>query len=541
MARTAANSNPHPFVFTSSKKKSNTNNINSQKDPVKSSTLSLGTPIAAASSSTFSTLLRDQHPNNSQHMNQQDRKPKISMFPSKGILNPKQHLSFVALSVGFLLIWTSVISGLLLSSCLTDKAMTDDSEAIFNGHQDVGKVLFALGHEMVSTVDLLLSQDSRSDMIGYSKEALQITWQMTDVILNQVIANNHMKLATHLQFPYERWMEFRGRSISFKTDPRDAVNLYLLVSRDLEKHYQKFTPSSIYYSPSNALKTPFVNTGVSYSLLNSGLFQRFGEIALGTCYMRSLLLINHTEFLDLQFASRALIEAAFQFHPRAQQRYYELRSSNDADQIEEALSIVRQDILTGGRNRNNSLLAQTYLEGVKNEIAQLLLTKDYLNTTIYHQIKMTSQQTRSTFIFYLSVTIIALIAVLSCLALLCCSLRSLSLRAKYPPPRERIVYKANTYLPNHGQQHPSNDLRSRSQTLPIETISYPFNIGVSVDAPVTHQNSQSHQHYNSNNHLHQALSGRQTTNQLNIPASNQKTSSSPFIVNNNDNKQRCFF
>ena len=496
-------SNPPAFVFKSTKKL--------PKDPIKASTLSLGTPISATSS----TFMRNQH------------KPKVRLWPTSGLLNPKHHLSFVALSVGFLLIWTCVISGLLLSSSLTDKAIGEDAEAIFNGHQDVGKVLFALGHEMISTVDLLLSQDSRSDAIGYSKEALQVTWQMTDVILNQVIANNHMKLATYLQFPYERWMEFRGRSVSFKTDPRDAVNLYLLVSRDLEKHYQKFTPSSIYYSPSNALKTPFVNTGISYSLFNSGLFQRFGEIALGTCYVRSLLMINHTEFMDLQFGSRSLIEAAFQFHPRAQQRYYELRSSNEADQIEEILSMVRQDILTGGRNRNSSLLSQNYLEGVRNEIAQLLLTKDYLNNTIYHQIKQMTQQTRSTFIFYLSVTVIALVAVLSCLALLCCSLRSLALRAKYPPPRERIVYKA--FTPNH-----TNDLRARSQTLQIESIYNPFNIGVSVDRPVK-------SHHQSLHHLSQPSSGQQQMNmssqgknQLNIVKSN-----SPFMVNYSDNKPRC--
>lgn len=75
--------------------------------------------------------------------------PKIDMFPrSSTLFHPKHHLSFVTLSVGFLLIWTCVISALLLSSSLSDKYMTDDAEAIFQGHQDVGKVLFALGHEM---------------------------------------------------------------------------------------------------------------------------------------------------------------------------------------------------------------------------------------------------------------------------------------------------------------------------------------------------------------------------------------------------------
>lgn len=353
----------------------------------------------------------------------------------------------------------------------------------------------------VSTVDLLLSsQDSRTEM-GYSREALQITWQMTDVILNQVISNNHMKLASLLQRPYEQWMEFRGRSINLSTDPRDAINLYLLVSRDLEKHYQKFTPSSVYYSAANALKTPFINSGIAYSVFNSGMFQRFAEIALGTCYVRSNLILNHTEFLDLQFTSTALIASAFQFHPRAQTRYYELRYT-DAESIDAALSIVRQDMLTGGRNRNDSQLANAYLEGVKSEIAQLLLSKDYLNTTIAGQVKLVSQQTRSTFYFYLSVTIVAMVAVISCLILLCCSLKSLSFRKC--PPRERIVYKANTF------QQRQNELRSRSQTLPIETIFNPFNIGISVDRAVNQ-------------------------------STNSASQSSTLNLNNNDNKPRCFF
>ena len=67
---------------------------------------------------------------------------------TSGIFHPKHHLSFVALSVGFLLIWTCVISALLLGNSLSDKYMTEEAEAIFLGHQDVGKVLFALGHEM---------------------------------------------------------------------------------------------------------------------------------------------------------------------------------------------------------------------------------------------------------------------------------------------------------------------------------------------------------------------------------------------------------
>ena len=96
-------------------------------------------------------------------------------------------------------------------------------------------------------------------------------------------------------------------------------------------------------------------------------------MAVGTYYVKSDLGNNVTEFLDLQSTSKSLIESAFKFHPKAQNRYFELRVEDE--QIEEALAVVREEIIAGGVDRNNNKLAGIYLEGVKNEIARLLLTK----------------------------------------------------------------------------------------------------------------------------------------------------------------------
>lgn len=67
---------------------------------------------------------------------------------SYSVLNHFNHVSFVALALGFMLIWTCVISGLLLSNTVSDKNQIDEAVSVFNGHEDVGRVLFALGHEM---------------------------------------------------------------------------------------------------------------------------------------------------------------------------------------------------------------------------------------------------------------------------------------------------------------------------------------------------------------------------------------------------------
>lgn len=89
-------------------------------------------------------------------VNKMDKKKKVSMpaiekkksQSSYSVLNHFNHVSFVALALGFMLIWTCVISGLLLSNSVTDKNQIDEAVQVFNGHEDMGRVLFALGHEM---------------------------------------------------------------------------------------------------------------------------------------------------------------------------------------------------------------------------------------------------------------------------------------------------------------------------------------------------------------------------------------------------------
>lgn len=94
-------------------------------------------------------------PHDLDFVNKTEKKKKISTpstvekkKSSYFVLNHFNHVSFVALALGFMLIWTCVISGLLLSNTISDKNQIDEAVSVFNGHEDVGRVLFALGHEM---------------------------------------------------------------------------------------------------------------------------------------------------------------------------------------------------------------------------------------------------------------------------------------------------------------------------------------------------------------------------------------------------------
>lgn len=358
----------------------------------------------------------------------------------------------------------------------------------------------------------------------FDLSTLEITWRTSDTMYNQVINSNHLWLRDYLIEPYIKWQEFRRRVAVYEPDVRDSVSLYLMFSSHLERHYQKFTPSSVHYTNGSPVKSPFINSGISFSLFNSGLYMKLAEIALGAIYTRTSLPINHTEYLELQFTSHALMEAAFQFHPQTLTKYHAFKSQASS---QECFSAVRRHMLDGGKN---STQLTCYIEAIRDEISNLFLAKDLMVTTMLNQVRFLSQSSNNTFWLYLCFIIVAILAVLSCLALLCCGFRSLKTTH---PPRERIIYKANTFHQNRQK----NELRSRSQTLPIETIFNPFNIGMPVDTNGRSStlNSSSAATTTSSNIQSNQLQQHQRLSHYNIPTA---VSQSPF--NLTPDKPRCF-
>lgn len=64
------------------------------------------------------------------------------------VVLPARQLSFLALLFSFMLISTLVLSGLLLKSSFAKEDDITDIVRSFNAHQDLGRIVFALGHEM---------------------------------------------------------------------------------------------------------------------------------------------------------------------------------------------------------------------------------------------------------------------------------------------------------------------------------------------------------------------------------------------------------
>ena len=57
-------------------------------------------------------------------------------------------LAFISLSLGFLVIWTAVIAGVLVSNTVSDNFAAKETVKIFKTHEDIAKLTFAIGHEM---------------------------------------------------------------------------------------------------------------------------------------------------------------------------------------------------------------------------------------------------------------------------------------------------------------------------------------------------------------------------------------------------------
>ena len=131
---------------------------------------------------------------------------------------------------------------------------------------------------------------------------------------------------------------------------------------------------------------------------------------------RSEISVNTSDYFYYHFISRELIDNAFELNPRAQNRYLELQ---DSDQT----SDVFVNILDTGFKRGDSHISNIYLNSIKNEIAILLRAKDFLNASVGPQVNQTAELSHKMLAFHLAIALIAVLAVVLCMALLCSAFR----------------------------------------------------------------------------------------------------------------------
>ncbi|GIY05588.1 uncharacterized protein CDAR_90871 [Caerostris darwini] len=324
-----------------------------------------------------------------------------------------RHLAFISLALGFLVIWTAVLAGVLVSRTLKDEASAKETTKVFNTHEDVGKVLFALGHELVSTVDWMLSTSDKTKV-----DNIVVTWKITNGMLSKIKEETSERwvssVISMLDTLQERLTVFRETVSDIKSNPLSTVKFYLDLSDwVLQRCFLLDYAGQHLPVPS-----------LPYTLFVRGMAQRFGELALGTIYVKSDMPINKSEFFKLRTGSEELMEASFHFTPRARTKWMELQEQEPG--VQKVMEAVVEDILSGSSLRGQKELAINYLDGVKEQIAMLLLTKEVLNASLSSWVERLSQRSHNTLAFHMSISIVAVVAVILCLIVTSCSCSYLS-------------------------------------------------------------------------------------------------------------------
>nr|XP_015909398.1 uncharacterized protein LOC107440849 isoform X3 [Parasteatoda tepidariorum]XP_015909399.1 uncharacterized protein LOC107440849 isoform X3 [Parasteatoda tepidariorum]XP_042902600.1 uncharacterized protein LOC107440849 isoform X3 [Parasteatoda tepidariorum] len=338
-----------------------------------------------------------------------------------------RHIAFISLALGFLVIWTAVLAGVLVARTVKDEASAKETLKVFHTHEDVGKILFALGHELVSTVDWMLSTPDKT-----KADSISVTWEITNNMLAKLKENTSERWVSStismIGTLRERLAIFRETVSDVKSNPMSTVKFYLDLSNwVLQRCFLLDYTGQHLPVPS-----------LPYTLFVKGMAQRFGELAFGTIYVKSDIPIDKAEFFKLRTGSEELMEAAFHFTPRARTKWVELQEQEPG--VQKVMSAVIDDILSGSSLRGQKELGNDYLDAVKEQIAMLLLTKEVLNASLSSWVDRLALKSHNTLAFHMSIAIVAVIAVLLCLIVTTCS-------CSYLSKRQPDAEKNNSHMP----------------------------------------------------------------------------------------------
>lgn len=285
---------------------------------------------------------------------------------------------------------------------LQEDAASKEALATFKTHEDIAKVTFALGHEMVSTVDWLLTDGSPKE-VGADQRALALTWRVTDGVMASTGSPDPGMTA--------RLAVFRQTVHRNSTPLPEAVSFYLhLCDTLIRRHLLPDSPNR----PSAML---------AHSLFVRGMALRLGQLALGTIHVRSREgVVNASEYVSLGAVSHELLETAFLLSPRARVRWAQLQEQRPSGVLEG----LGEDLLSGG---NVAKLAPAFLEEVKQQLALLLLAREALGSSLQAWVHKGDREAQAALAFHASVAGVALVAVLLCLLVVACSLKGLGTRS----------------------------------------------------------------------------------------------------------------
>ncbi|UYV60430.1 hypothetical protein LAZ67_1001144 [Cordylochernes scorpioides] len=319
-----------------------------------------------------------------------------------------RYLAFISLSIGFLIIWTAFLSGVLVSRTYKDDTISQHSTDLFMEYEDLGQITFVLGHELVSMVDWLLVNATSP------VESLHITWQTTDQELQSIgtrRTGDGRRSSPEIPVLTRELEAVRKRA----KQPIDAIRGYQSlmtgIAAESGRRHEQQTPA------------------FAYSLFIQGMAQRFTELALTTIYLND----NRPELVELHGSSQKLMEAAFSFSPRTRLKWAEMQQQvvetghylNDvrkhltflllAKENRKKWKIQNKEEQRTERRIENFEEGSSGLTGFEERVSRMGVKKHPA------QVERGAHHTRNTLAFHVSLAVVAVTAILLCLIVMAVS------------------------------------------------------------------------------------------------------------------------
>nr|XP_046917701.1 uncharacterized protein LOC124498042 [Dermatophagoides farinae] len=331
------------------------------------------------------------------------------------------YTALISMCLGFLFIWSSVISLIFIANKIDETRFMQKPLEIFIEQEQIGRIMFSVGQEMLFTVDSLVSIHlNLSDPQELSK-SVNFTWDLTDDDIEDVKAqidensnnnNNNDDLAKMID-SFETKLDSIRSNLSLATDhPLTMINSYKLIF-DIAEQYS--IERKLYQTPMkhdsqwHLIKSFSQIQNSPYALFIKGMDRRFIELAYGTIYHIGPQLLNRSDaetevanYFYYFYSSHELIENAFAWDSRIYHRYMELIRSKQYRSLQS--SITNQS--------NYRLSGREYTRFVTDVVAYLLRAKDVLNVGLKEiLIEITDRNTTQ---FYAIISCIYLFVLILC-------------------------------------------------------------------------------------------------------------------------------
>lgn len=314
-----------------------------------------------------------QHHNNHHHQNNQHHHHQHQTQYDNNNNNNNQPLIVsisyrtlvaTALSLLFVLIWSGVISGVLVTHSLREHEQAVNTADLFQLHKEVGSIAFQVGREMLYTLNITIgsfehvhSMDQRTNDLN----SIRKKWNRTDSTLKSV----SQLLSTHGYLDFEsdiqeqliklrgkcvdrivqQWPQTNVSNMSMSNHippppppptPPPFVSLIECVRSFEQSFHQLDTVLLKDFSwlgdnrHSKLTQTDLSIRNMPYTLFVRGIVRRFTTLGFGLIMVSSNFThpVNMSEYLYHYFSSRQLIESSFVWNYRFLQKYLELDGSD---------------------------------------------------------------------------------------------------------------------------------------------------------------------------------------------------------------------